>query len=215
MKLFFHSDHTTFNNPVDKKIFSLLNPKLARIGYIPSVSDPTRKYFNRTKDWYKKYGVKNYQYFDLGEEYNERDIEKLLSCDLIHLSGGDTIEFAKNIKKRDFKKTLKQFLDKGGILVGISAGSYVMTPHFEIKRVVYTEEVYKDEDLQGMGLVDFEFLPHLQVKRHLIEKFIDYSKINEERTIYLCEDNNGIFVDDGKIEILGEVLILKNGELIK
>lgn len=215
MKLFFHSDHTAFNNPVDKKIFSLLNPKSARIGYIPSVSDPTRKYFNRTKDWYKKYGVENYQYFDLGEEYNEREIEKLLSCDLIHLSGGDTIEFSKNIKNRNFKKTLKQFLDKGGILVGISAGSYVMTPHFQIKRVVYPEEVYKDEDLQGMGLVDFEFLPHLQVKRHLVKNFLDYSKTNKGRTIYLCEDNNGVFVNDGKIEILGEVLILKNGELIK
>lgn len=92
MKIFLHSDQVKFNNPVDKKIFEILNPKQIKIGYIPSSTDRDRKHYESRKEWYMKYGVKNFLYFDLGEEYNETQLEEFSKCELIHLSGGDTLK---------------------------------------------------------------------------------------------------------------------------
>jgi dipeptidase E len=212
MRLFFHSDQISFNNVVDKKIFSILDPQDIKLGYIPSSSDLTRKHFIKQEQWYRQYGVKDFFYFDLGVEYDESKITELLSCDLIHLAGGPTNIFADNIKKRNFKSVLEEFLKKDGILVGISAGSYIMTPNFEIRRV-YDNGYDGSSDYKGMGLVDFEFLPHYQTKIEYLDAFKEYSRTNNGREIYLCEDDNGIFFNKGEIEILGKVLILKDGEV--
>ena len=213
MKLFFHSDQVTFNNVVDKKIFSILNPEEIQVGYIPSSSDPSREHFNKQKERYEKYGVKDFLYFDLGDEYDETLVPELLSCNLIHLSGGQTNVFAKNLKHRNFKAVLEKFLKNDGVIVGVSAGSYVMTPTFQIRKI-YSDDYEGTTDYQGMGLVDFEFLPHFDTKREHFEKFKEYSKTNNGRKIYLCEDDNGLFVNDSKVEILGTALVLRNGEVI-
>ena len=214
MKLLFHSDQITFNNPVDKKIFEILNPENTKIGYIPSVSDMSRDHFNKRKEWYGKYGVKDLLYFDLDVEYDESKIPELLSCDLIHLSGGDTFKFGESTRRRNFKKVFFEYLKKGGIIVGISAGSYLMTPTFKI-REVYEKDETGLANYSGMGFVDFEFLPHYQVKKKYLEKFIEYSKTNNGRRIYLCEDDNGLFVNDDNVEILGNTVILENGKRLR
>lgn len=212
MKIFLHSDQVTFNNPVDRKIFEILNPKQIKIGYIPSSTDRDRKHYESRKEWYMKYGVKNFLYFDLDEEYDETQLGELSKCELIHLSGGDTFNFLKNIKGRDFKEFLVEYLDKGGVIVGVSAGSYVMTP------TILLTTLYKDEfpkmDFTGMNLVNFEFLPHYQTKEKYLDMFLEYSKSNNGRTIYLCCDDNGIYVENDEIQVLGDVKILRNGKTI-
>lgn len=212
MKIFLHSDQVTFNNPVDKKIFEILNPKQIKIGYIPSSSDKERKYYKSRKDWYRKYGVKDFLYFDLGEEYEESKLKELSNCELIHLSGGNTFNFLENIRKRNFKDFFIDYLDKGGVLVGVSAGSYVMTP--TIKLITLYKEDFPVMDYTGMSIVNFEFLPHYQTKKQYLDLFLEYSKNNDEGTIYLCGDDNGIYVENDGIKILGEISSIKNGEII-
>jgi len=78
--------------------------------------------------------------------------------------------------------------------------------------------LYKDEfpemDYTGMNFVDFEFLPHYQTKAKYLNMFLEYSKNNNGRTIYLCCDDDGIYVENDKTQVLGDVKILRNGKMI-
>jgi dipeptidase E len=212
IKIFLHSDQTVFNNKVDKRLFEILNPQDIKVGYIPSTSDRERRHFKIKKEWYMKYGVNNFIYFDLDEEYDESKVSELFKCDLIHLSGGNTFNFLENIRKRNFKNFLVEYLSKGGVLVGVSAGSYVMTPTIKLTTL------YKEEppimDYTGMSLVDFEFLPHYQEKENYLDMFLEYSKENDGRTVYLCKDNSGVYVNDSEIELIGDIITIRNGEII-
>jgi dipeptidase E len=212
MKIFLHSNQTVFNNAVDKRIFELLNPKDIKIGYIPAGEDFDNRHYDKKCNWYRQYGVNNFMKFELGSSYDESKLQELYDCDLIHLSGGNTFQFLENINKRKFKDFLLKYLKKGGLLVGISAGSYVMTPTIEITTL------YKDNppiiDYTAMNLVDFEFLPHYQNKEGMLDIFLKYSKNNEERTIYLCKDDSGIYVNDDEVELIGDLVTVSNGEII-
>ena len=43
--------------------------------------------------------------------------------------------------------------------------------------------------------------------------FLRYSKNNDGKTIYLCSDDSGIYVENDEIKILGDISIIKNGEI--
>jgi dipeptidase E len=212
MKIFLHSDQTISNNEVDQKIFDLLNPKDIKIGYIPAGEDLDNRHYDKKRNWYRQYGVNNFMKFELGSSYDESKLQELYDCDLIHLSGGNTFQFLENIKKRNFKDFLLKYIKKGGVLVGISAGSYVMTPTIKITTL------YKDNppimNYIGMNLVDFEFLPHYQNKKDMLNLFLEYSKNNNDRKIYLCEDNDGIYINDNEIELIGDLVTIRSGEII-
>lgn len=108
---------------VDQELKNLLLKDNPKIAYIPSQADPTRKYYNDRIEYYKRIGIHDLMYYDLEHEYDEARIEELLSCDAIHLSGGNTFYFLNSIKKRNFTNHLQRFVENGGVLIGVSAGS--------------------------------------------------------------------------------------------
>ncbi len=59
------------NDKLDQRIRSLFNSEQPSIGYIPSCSDPERKYFEHTRRYYNQIGIDNIQYYDLDLEYEE------------------------------------------------------------------------------------------------------------------------------------------------
>ena len=113
---------------MDRGVYTLIGKKKPRIGYISSETDKKRKYFREVKNYYQKYGFSQFLYFDLDEEYDPKIKEKLLSCDAIHLSGGNTYHFLYHIKRRKFTSFLRNYAKNKGVLIGISAGAIIMTP---------------------------------------------------------------------------------------
>jgi len=53
------------NDKLDQRIRSLFESAQPSIGYIPSCSDPERKYFEHTRRYYNQIGIDNIQYYDL------------------------------------------------------------------------------------------------------------------------------------------------------
>lgn len=45
-------------------------------------------------------GINDLLYFDLDDEYDDTKISEILSCDVIHLSGGNTFYFLSLMQKR-------------------------------------------------------------------------------------------------------------------
>lgn len=211
-KLIFYSDQIIGkSNKLDKDLLSLIDKDNPRLAFIPSCSDITRKYYNEKVEYYRRLGINNLFYFDIDKEYDESRIQELLEYDAIHLSGGDTAYFLSNIKKRKFDNLLKEYVEKGGILIGISAGSIIMTETIDIIKVGETyEDSYDLCDMQGLGLVDFEFMPHWDGEEYDINEFKTYT-MNSKRPLYICTDEEGIVVRDNDIKTVGNVLKIQDG----
>jgi len=211
-KLVLHSDQIQGHKKVDLAFMELLCKKGPRLAYIPSQSDLQRKYFNQKVEWYKKFGITDLLYFDVDKEYDERKIDELLACDAIFLSGGNTYYFLNTLKKRKFLPILIEYVWKGGILIGVSAGSIIMSKKINIT-TLHDENTIGLKDYTALGLVDFEFFPHLG---HNMKQFLENLKkysIKSNSVIYACKDGDGIIVNDHEIKFFGEVLKIKNGEV--
>jgi len=208
--IIFYSDQVAPENQrLDKRVFEISGKARPRLAYIPSASDATRKYFKEKCEYYKKYGIEDILYFDLNKEYDPSKTDELLACDAIHLSGGDPFQFLGSIRKRNFGPVLKKYWEDGGILLGISAGAIVLTPSIKISRVFYQSRMDRH---QAVGLVDFHFLPHWNLRVGRLEDVQNFSKVNQA-TVYACKDGDGMVIKDGKVELVGELLKIENGNI--
>ena len=217
-KLVLHSDQINGKTQVDEISLRLFNNPHPKIAYIPSQSDLTRKYFNQKVEWYKQFGITDLFYFDLDQEYSEEKIPELLSCDGIFLSGGNTYYFLNSLKKRNFISTLTNYVSSGGVLIGVSAGSILMSKTIAITSV--DDDLGGDQntvglrDFSALGLIDFEFFPHYDPSNTIInDRLKEYSKVNKS-VIYTCQnEGDGIIVEDDNVQFLGNILKIEDGNI--
>ena len=215
--MFLHSGQTENNKQLDETLLNLFAGKEIKLGYIPSQSDRTREYFQHAVEWYNKLGITDIFYFDLDEEYEENRIEELFSCNAIFLSGGNTFTFLNLLQKRKFLPKLREYVERGGVLIGVSAGSIIMSQTIDIATI--DSDIGGDEnsvrltDFRALELNDFDFFPHYDGNPEITERLKAYSK-KSGKTIYACDDGSGIFVDEIYMHFFGNVWKINNG-LIK
>ncbi|WP_458461483.1 Type 1 glutamine amidotransferase-like domain-containing protein [Paenibacillus sp.] len=194
------------NDKLDQRIRSLFDSEQPSIGYIPSCSDPERKYFEHTRRYYNRLGIHTMQYYDLDMEYEESTFGSIVECDAIHLSGGNTFYFLSLLQKRNALGLLRSYLKTGGILIGVSAGSILTTPTIEIAG--YGEDADENEvglnDMKALGLVEFEFVPHWDGSEDTLNSLREYTRINRT-AVYACQDGGGIVIDGESVELYGNV----------
>lgn len=216
-KIVLHSDQVSGKTQVDEALIKLFASKSPKIAYIPSQSDLQRKYFNQKVEWYKQFDITDLLYFDIDQEYNEEKIPELLSCDAIFLSGGNTYYFLNSLKNRNFIPVIKDFIEKGGILIGVSAGSILMSKTIAVTSI--DDDIGGDQnlvnlkDFSALGLNNFEFFPHFDKNNdEIVQRLKEYSKTNKS-VIYACKDGDGIIVENNNMQFFGEVLKIKDGEI--
>lgn len=206
-KLVLYSDQIIEENKkVDEELLKLFDKSNPSIAYIPSCSDPSRKYFNQKVEYYKSMGIEDLQYFDLDKEYDEEKINNVFKYDAIHLSGGNTFYFLYLLRKRDFIELLRDYVKKGGILIGISAGSILMTNTITIAGLGEDadENIVGLEDKKALGIVDFEFSPHWNGDSEKLELIRGYAKETNIK-IYVCKDGAGIVINSDNVQLIGEI----------
>ncbi|MBS4537512.1 Type 1 glutamine amidotransferase-like domain-containing protein [Clostridium sp. D2Q-11] len=212
--LVFHSDQLDSNKEIDKRVLEIMGKGNPKFGYIPSCADIERTYYNLKKDYYKSLGVDLDIYFDLDQEYDSSKIDRLLECDAIFLSGGNTYYFMNNIRKRKFGKVLEKFHKKGGVIIGVSAGAMVLTSSIESSNICGDINDTNLENSDGLNFVNFDFVPHLNIQSNMIEELKKYSLDNKSKKIFVCNDGSGLIINNNKIEIIGDVYLTYNGDLI-
>lgn len=211
-KLVLHSDQVKGKTQMDEASLSLFNSPKSKIAYIPSQSDLERKYFNEKVEWYKQFGITDLLYYDIDKEYDEGKKDKLLACDGIFLSGGNTYYFLNNLKNLNFLPLLRNYVKKGGVLIGVSAGSIIMSETIDIT-TLHDENSTGLKDYSSLGLVNFDFFPHLNWnKEKYLKDVVEYSKTSKS-VIYACNDGDGIIVDGDNMQFFGEVLKIEHGDI--
>lgn len=205
-KLILYSDQIPpITNKIDNELKSLLSKPNPRIGFIPSISDTERKYYRDRQAFYRQLGMNLEVYFELDNEYNPKLLDSLLRCDAIHLSGGNTYYFLHWLRRRNMMDTLVQYVAQGGVLIGVSAGSILMTPDISTSAFCRDEVIEGETDFTGLGLVDFSFVPHFGAIPITVDDLKKYSR-DKQMVVYAVRDSGGIVVIENEVKCIGDLL---------
>ncbi|MCF3641396.1 Type 1 glutamine amidotransferase-like domain-containing protein [Rhizobium sp. TRM95111] len=211
--LAFYSDQIVPPNAaVDRRLLAMMTVRGvgSHIGYIPSGPDPGRRFFRERRAYYARYGLDLDLCFDLDEPPDAAAIDKLFSCDAIHLSGGHTAGFLKRLGASGMHARLAAWARRGGILIGTSAGAILMTPTIASDALFSGAAPEEVEGGAALDLVPFEFFPHLGGKPAYLPELLRYSRLTS-RPIVACRDGDGLVVTEGRVECIGDPVWIMDG----
>lgn len=207
MLLALHSDQLDNRQDIDRRLVQLLAKDRPRFAFVPSASDTTRRYFADRRTYYAKLGVDLAEYCDLGDEYDELAIERAFGCDAIHLSGGNTFAFLAAIHHRNLGPRLTKYAGGGGALVGVSAGAILMTPTILTASICGDQDHWSTEDASGLGLVRFDFIPHVSRIGDPQRVVSEYATQHPDRLVVGCSDGEGVLINGNRTEFFGNLTI--------
>lgn len=211
MKLLLTSGGIT-NGSIAKALFNLVGkkPEDTSLVFIPTASNVGKG----DKDWFiddlinlKKQNFKCIDIADISAVDKKIWGPKFEEADILFFEGGNSYHLMEWINKSGLTTLLPDLL-KTKVYVGVSAGSMVTNPDLALKisQLVYEEDFDRTEDMIGLNLVDFYFLPHLNSPyfKKLREADIREATKGMKKKIYAIDDNSAIKVIDEKIEIISE-----------
>lgn len=144
----------------------------------------------------QKYGI---EVTDLDlKNKTEKEINKSLAmADILLVAGGDTFYLMEKLKKSGADKAIKNFISRGGIYIGSSAGSIVCCPTIEGAEKFDNPNLAPNlENFNGMGIFDEVVIPHTHK-----EKYFERVKETTEKLtskgfkVHHLTDNDVLFFD--------------------
>lgn len=147
---------------------------------------------------------------ELGWDFEEIDIDgkspdelrKILKDkDAINMLGGNSYFLLRCIRESGFEQVLKEFLERGGVYCGSSAGSYVACPTIEMAAWKDPKKFNRHgiTDFTAMSLVPFLILAHYEPElAPIIKPKMEVVKY----PVKLLTDQQAIMVKDNQIEFL-------------
>lgn len=188
--------------------------QIKSITYIPVTKDQDPKYYQQFKKYYSYYGFNKFEYLALDQKNSVSKIKKSLSSSVLYLDGGNTYHFLKNIQESNFNKLIIDFVKRGGIVAGQSAGIINLSPSIKTASVPSLDA---DEPISGfkrtkaLSLIPFEFSPHFaNTDKKSIKELTEYSKITKNE-ILACDDGSGMVINANAINFYGRIYSFKNG----
>ena len=147
-------------------------------------------------------GIKHIEDLDLKEK-TQKELEQMLSDkDIIFVNGGNTFYLLKWVRESSFDKVLPSFLKRGGLYVGVSAGSYIACPTIEAA-------TWKHQDRNRVGIMNFEALGLVSflITAHFEDKYravVDSAAQRTNYPIVALSDEQAVLVQGKKVKVIGE-----------
>ncbi|WP_051353341.1 Type 1 glutamine amidotransferase-like domain-containing protein [Thalassobacillus devorans] len=193
---------------LEHRIMNLVGKDKPKLGYIPSQTDPEGTYFYPAKQQLEQAGFVDYLYFDVDQAFEKKLLGNLGNCDAIFLSGGNTFYFLNRLRERNMLSWLREYAEKGGVLIGVSAGAMILTE--SILAAEYVDAKYlagsylHPTEYGGIALADFHFYPHWKGDFRQLEAVKDLTGMGSK--VYACPDRSGIVIEGNKREYFGHVI---------
>ena len=168
------------------KIISKDELKNKKVLYITTAVDGEK---DDNKDWVAKeyktildLGIdeSNIVEYKIGNDINIDDF------DIIYMMGGNTIYLLDMVRRYNFGEVIKDFIDKGKIYIGSSAGSQILGTTIDLN-AIYEDNFVNMTDFTALGIVDGEVVPHANKKEELI-------KNSKKEDLILLYDGDGIII---------------------
>ena len=214
MKLVFYAGGDDKDNLLlDKAFVDLIGKKNPVVTFIPSSSYLSEQEFKVFVRHYSKFKITRFIHFPVDVPFDRILLQEVLRSDAIHMAGGNTFYFLNSLRKAKLLPQLRHFVQRGGVLTGLSAGAIIMTE--DIEMAAYPE-FDRDENtvnlsnLSSLNLVDFAFFPHFKNSSRYDIVFKRYSRLRN-KVIYACPDGSGLLVNDQELRFIGKCFVFSGG----
>lgn len=210
MKLLLTSGGLT-NKSIEKALFELVGkkPEETSLCFVPTASNVEMG----DKDWFindllniNKQNFKSVHITDISAVSEDIWRPQMEKADILFLEGGNTYHLMRWINKSGLAKILPELL-KDKVYVGLSAGSMVTGPDLALRlsQTIYGEDM-EEKNMDGLSLVDFYILPHLNSPYFPARMEENARKVAGEisRKIYFLDDQSALKVVDDKVEVVSE-----------
>lgn len=193
------------NRSLDRSFVDLLHKKNPVVTFIPSSSYLSEHEFKAFVKHYSKYKMSRFIHFPVDVPFDRIMFQEVMRSDAIHLAGGNTFYFLNSLRKAKLLPELRKYVEKGGILTGLSAGAILMTENIDMAAY---PEFDRDENfvniknLSALNLLNFAFFPHFKNSARYDAVFRKYSR-TKKKVIYACPDGAGIVVCGDEIRFVG------------
>ncbi len=162
-------------------------------------NDEEKYYVNLSVEELLSLGIKieNLAIFDLAGEHSPLD---LADFDMIYMAGGNTFHIMDKIRKLILVEMIKDFVARGGLYFGVSAGSIMAGPNIGIA-APWDDNDIGLTDLEGFNFIDFAISPHyISEDNNLIKERQKELNI----PVRLLTDQQAFLVKDGEITLIGD-----------
>ena len=136
--------------------------------FIPTAGDPydNKDFVEADRIALEKYGLDVVE-MDIKNK-NEEEIRKaIVGADIVLVAGGDTFYLMEKLKESRADKIIKEFVERGGIYIGSSAGSIICCPTIEGAEEFDNPNLAKELDnFDGMGVFKDVIIPHTQKEKY-------------------------------------------------
>lgn len=175
--------------PIDKEILRLTGKKTASLLFIPTASNDSQGYFDVAKKHFLKVGFTSVNVLYLSDiSLSKAQIRKtILSHDAIYVGGGNTLKMMMIWRKLGVDKILKQALDKGIVLAGLSAGSICWFNQGISDTRNFTNGTDELIKVTGLGFIEAIHCPHFDVEPHRQSDIKRMMKSSSK--VAICLDN--------------------------
>ena len=136
--------------------------------FIPTAGDPydNKDFIEADKIALKKYGLDVVE-MDVKNK-NEKEIHEMIDeADIVLVAGGDTFYLMEKLKESGADKIIKEFVVRGGIYIGSSAGSIICCPTIEGAEEFDDPNLApKLDNFDGMGIFGDVIIPHTHKEKY-------------------------------------------------
>lgn len=173
--------------------------------FIPTAGDPydNKDFVEADRIALEKYGLDIIE-MDIKNK-NEEEIREIIDgADIVLVAGGDTFYLMEKLKESGADKIIKEFVARGGIYIGSSAGSIICCPTIEGAEDFDDPNLApKLDNFNGLGIFRNVIIPHAQK-----EKYFERIRRATERLeskgfkVYPLTDDDVLFFDGNSCAIL-------------
>lgn len=175
------------------KYFVVLSFKSVAIVTTAAEGKDNNKYSKLAEAQFKELGFSVVDFVDIANDLRT-DFSKY---NVIYVCGGNTFRLLKYAREAHFKETIEKLLDRGGVYIGVSAGSIILAPTIQIAASVDPEpNEIGISDLTGLNLIDFEIHPHYEPIQDAELSF--YQKVTKNKVIGISNSQALIISNSGQ-----------------
>ena len=169
-----------------------------RAVFIPTAGDPydNKDFVEADKIALQKYGI---EVTDLDlKNKTEKEIDKSLAmADILLVAGGDTFYLMEKLKESGADRAIKNFISRGGVYIGSSAGSIICCPTIEGAEKFDNPNLAPNlKNFNGMGIFNEVVIPHTQKEKYF-ERVKEATEKLTSKGFKVCHltDNDVLFFD--------------------
>lgn len=181
------------------KFFDLVSQKTLKKAVIittASLDKEKNQYSQLALAQLRSAGLSDVDFYDFeNDEHGDLSV-----YDVIYVCGGNTFKLMKFAREVNFDREIKSLLQRGGVYVGVSAGSVIVGPSISI-----ANEVEPDpndiglEDLTGFNIINLIILPHYSPE---IEEETKAFEIKYGVIVESLNNSQAILVENGEKTII-------------